>query len=89
VLAGTIGEIMILKFVTQKGTKVYGPPYSKAEEADFYRRNAEGPVTVVRGVDARKGRKSQAPRQQSPEAPQKALSIANCTFGSETTAVQS
>jgi hypothetical protein len=48
---------MILKFVTKNGTKIYGPPYTKKEEADFYRRNANGPVTIARGADA-KGRKS-------------------------------
>jgi hypothetical protein len=46
---------MILKFTTKHGLKVYGPPYSKEEEADFYRRNANGPVTVARGADGRKG----------------------------------
>jgi hypothetical protein len=39
---------MILKFVTKNGTKVYGPPYTKQEEADFYRHNANGPVTIAR-----------------------------------------
>ncbi len=34
---------MILKFVTKDGTKGYGPPYTKKEEAEFYRRNASGP----------------------------------------------
>jgi hypothetical protein len=52
---------MILKFVTKNGTKVYGPPYTKQEEADFYRRNANGPLTIARGADARKAQKSQAP----------------------------
>jgi hypothetical protein len=28
---------MILKFVTKNGTKIYGPPYTKKEEADFSR----------------------------------------------------
>ena len=54
---------MILKFVTKNGSRVHGPPYSKAEEADFYRRNADGPVTVARRADDRKGQKSQAPRR--------------------------
>jgi hypothetical protein len=40
--------VMVLKYVTKNGGKVYGPPYTKEEEADFYRRNAGGPVTVVR-----------------------------------------
>ena len=54
---------MILKFTTKHGLKVYGPPYSKEEEADFYRRNANGPVTVARGADGRKGQKSPTPKQ--------------------------
>ena len=57
---------MILKFVTKNGTRVHGPPYFKAEQADFYRRNASGPVTVVRRADARKGRKFQAHQRQMP-----------------------
>jgi hypothetical protein len=32
----------ILKFVTKNVTKVYGPPYTKKKEADFYGRNANG-----------------------------------------------
>jgi hypothetical protein len=56
---------MILKFVTKNGTKVYGPPYTKQEAAEFYSRNANGPVTVARGADAR-GRKSEAPQDPSP-----------------------
>jgi hypothetical protein len=35
---------------------------SAGEEADFYRRDANGPATVARGADA-KGRKSEALRQ--------------------------
>jgi hypothetical protein len=59
---------MILKFVTKNGTKVYGPPYTKKEEADFYSRNANGPVTVARAADC-KARKSQAPQHPSPAKP--------------------
>ncbi len=51
---------MVLKFVTKNGTKIYGPPYTKQEEADFYRRNTGGPVTVACGAGARKAQKSQA-----------------------------
>ena len=39
---------MIPKFVTKNGTKVYGRPYTKKEEADFYGRSANGPVTIAR-----------------------------------------
>jgi hypothetical protein len=53
---------MVLKFVTKEGTKVYGPPYTKQEEAEFYSRNTNGPVTVARGADDRKAAKSQSQR---------------------------
>jgi hypothetical protein len=39
------------------------PPYTKEEEADFYRRWNSGPLTVYRGDD-RKGQKSQEQQQQ-------------------------
>ena len=42
---------MVLKFVTKESTKVYGPPYTKQEEAEFYSRNANGPVTVARRAE--------------------------------------
>ena len=32
------------------GTKVYGPPYTKKEEAEFYSRNEKGPVTTTRDL---------------------------------------
>jgi hypothetical protein len=60
---------MILKYATKNGGNVYGPSYTQEEEADFYGRNAGGPVTLARGADARKQRKSQAPRQPSPTKP--------------------
>jgi hypothetical protein len=36
---------MVPKYVTKSGLRVHGPPYTKEEEADFYRRDANGPVT--------------------------------------------
>jgi hypothetical protein len=63
---------MILKFVTKNGTKVYGPPYTKQEEADFYRHNADRLVTVARRADVRKGPKSHAPQHPSPAKPARA-----------------
>jgi len=63
---------MILKFVMKNGTKVYGPPYTKQEEADFYRHNANGPVTIARGANVRKTRKSRAPQHPSPAKPARA-----------------
>ncbi len=43
---------MVLKYISKDGKlRIHGPPYTKAEEAEFYRRNANGPVTVARGTD--------------------------------------
>ncbi len=60
---------MVLKFVTKEGTWVYGPPYTKQEEAEFYSRNANGPVAIARGADARKARRSHAPQHPLPAEP--------------------
>jgi len=48
---------MVVRHVLKSGFKVHGPPYTKAEEAEFYRRNAGGPKTVF------------APKQDKPAAP--------------------
>ena len=62
---------MVLRFVTKEGTKVYGPPYTKGEEADFYSRNANGPVTIARGAGDRK--RAEVPLQHpSPAKPARA-----------------
>jgi hypothetical protein len=29
---------MVLKYITKGGSRIYGPPYTKAEQADLYRR---------------------------------------------------
>jgi hypothetical protein len=39
-LALTTGENMVLKITTPEGSKVYGPPYTKQEEREFYSRNS-------------------------------------------------
>jgi hypothetical protein len=39
---------MVLKYVTKKGTRIHEPPYTKAEEDEFYRRVGRGPITVAR-----------------------------------------
>ena len=62
---------MVLRFVTKEGTKVYGPPYTKEEEADFYSRNANGPVTIARGAGDPK-RADVLPQQPSPAKPARA-----------------
>ena len=70
-VAITGGDPMILKYVTKGGSRVYGPPYTKEEEADFYRRNAGGPITVARRADDRKEQKSPKPQQPSPAKPRR------------------
>jgi hypothetical protein len=55
---------MVLKFVTPNGGRVHGPPYTKEEEDDFYRRNGRGPITVARPASDRKAPTS--PKQQQP-----------------------
>jgi hypothetical protein len=48
---------MALKYITENGVEIHGPPYTKAEEAEFYRRNGGGPKTMF------------APKQDKPPAP--------------------
>jgi len=36
---------MILKYVTKNGMRIHEPPYTKAEEDEFYRRIGGGPIT--------------------------------------------
>ena len=36
---------MVVKFTTKGGGRFHEPPYTKAEEAEFYRRQGGGPVT--------------------------------------------
>ena len=38
---------MVLKYVTKNGVRYHKPPYTKAEEDEFYWRNADGAVTVA------------------------------------------
>jgi hypothetical protein len=35
---------MVVKFITKSGQRVHEPPYTEAEEAEFYRRVGNGPV---------------------------------------------
>jgi hypothetical protein len=58
---------MVVKFVTKKRLSNPRSSVHQAEEADFYRRNADGPVTVARRADDPIGQKPQAPRRQSQE----------------------
>ncbi len=56
---------MVIKYITPGGSRIEGPPYTKAEQADLYRRTAGGPVTVARAGD-RKEQKCPSPQQPSP-----------------------
>ena len=42
---------MVLKYITKGGSRIHGPPYTKTEQADLYRRTAGGPVTLARADD--------------------------------------
>jgi hypothetical protein len=52
--------------VDKYGSRYHAPPYTKAEEAEFYSRDARGPVTVVRSAGDRKAPKSRALQQPPP-----------------------
>ena len=43
------------------GTRLHGPPYTEAEQDDFYKRVGRGPVTVARPASDRKEPTSPAP----------------------------
>jgi hypothetical protein len=53
---------MVTKY-TPNGNPYREPPYTAAEEAEFYRRVGGGPVTVVKPAAAPK----QKPQPQQPE----------------------
>lgn len=52
---------MVVK-IDKHGNRIHSPPYTKAEEAEFYRRVGGGPLTVYRSTDARKGPTSSKPQ---------------------------
>ena len=52
---------MILKYVTKNGMRIHEPPYTKAEEDEFYRRVGGGPVTVYRSSADRKATERDRP----------------------------
>jgi len=43
---------MVVKYITPGGGRIHGPPYTQAEEDEFYRRIGGGPVTVYRARPA-------------------------------------
>jgi hypothetical protein len=54
------------------GMRVREPPYTKAEEDEFYRRVGGGPVTVARPASDRKAPKSPSQQQPSLAKPHRA-----------------
>jgi hypothetical protein len=62
---------MVLKYVTKNGMRIHEPPYTQAEEDEFYRRVGGGPVTVARPAGDRTKQTSPAPRHPSPEKPRR------------------
>ena len=44
---------MVLKYIDKFGNRIHGPPYTEAEEAEFYRRVGGGPITVARPASDR------------------------------------
>ena len=45
---------MVVQHVFPSGTRLHGPPYTEAEQDDFYKRIGRGPVTVARPASDRK-----------------------------------
>jgi hypothetical protein len=56
---------MVVK-VTKSGMRVHEPPYTKPEEAEFYRRIGGGPVTVARSAGDRTKQTSPSPQPPPP-----------------------
>jgi hypothetical protein len=57
---------MVLIAKTKGGSELHGPPYTKAEEREAYKRMAGGPVTFARGPIARTDDKEQPTTPKSP-----------------------
>jgi hypothetical protein len=53
---------------TPNGTWYQEPPYTAAEEAEFYRRMSGGPVTILRPAPPKP---SVAPKQKLPPLPER------------------
>ena len=58
---------MVVKIIN--GMRIHEPPYTKAEEDEFYRRVGGGPVTVARPADDRKAPTFPKQQQPSPAKP--------------------
>jgi hypothetical protein len=55
---------MVVKIIN--GMRIHEPPYTQAEEEEFYRRVGRGPVTVARPAGDRTKQTSPEQRQPSP-----------------------
>lgn len=59
----------MVKRVTPEGSVYYEPPYTPAEEAEFYRQFAGAPVATLRGPRPAADTLPEAPRPPPPEEP--------------------
>jgi hypothetical protein len=59
---------MVVK-VTKGGMRIHEPPYSKAEEDEFYRRTGNGPVTVGRPAGDKTTNKKSAKQRSDKTRP--------------------
>jgi hypothetical protein len=50
---------MVVKYITPGGSRIHGPPYTQAEEDEFYRRIGGGPITIFRAADKTTNKKAQ------------------------------
>jgi hypothetical protein len=66
------GKAPIVVKVDKHGNRYHEPPYTQAEEDEFYRRVGRGPITVARPAGDRKEQTSPAPQQPSPAKPERA-----------------
>jgi hypothetical protein len=64
-------KAMVVK-VDKHGNRIHSPPYSKAEEDEFYRRVGRGPITVARPAGDRAKQTSPEQQQPSPAKPARA-----------------
>jgi hypothetical protein len=68
---------MVVKHVFPNGSRLHGPPYTKAEEDEFYKRIGGGPTTIARGTGDRT--KPTSPKQQQAVAGKTAPLLRACS----------
>ena len=66
-LLNSKGVTIVVKIIN--GMRIHEPPYTQAEEDEFYRRVGRGPVTVARPSGDRKEPTSPNQQQPSPAKP--------------------